>query len=161
MQTPRPLMFLCIFNLFEFTFCLLFVKSVCVTTCCNCYVLFPLVTRFSKHHMFIRYNILFFAFFFVFFFVLGKEERKRSDRGTLMDAFVHAIYQPFLSFSDPIPGALCPFVCSPSSSAFFLLLFPFFRTPRYCSPYSSRFRFVVVPPPSKLTSLLPVPYGIT
>lgn len=158
MQTPRPLMFLCIFNLFEFTFCLLFAKSVCVTTT------FSLVTRFSKHHMFIRYNILFLHFFFFcfsFFFVLGKEERKRSDRGTLTDAFVRAIYQPFLSFSDPIPGALCPFVCSPSSSAFFLLLFPFFRTPRYCSPYSFRFRFVVVPPPSKLTSLLPVPYGIT
>lgn len=70
-------MFLCIFNLFEFTFCLLFVKSVCVTTT------FSLVTRFSKHHMFIRYNILFLHFFFVFLFSSFWEKRK--ERGATVE----------------------------------------------------------------------------
>lgn len=98
LQTPRPLMFLCIFNLFEFTFCLLFVKSVCVTTT------FPLVTRFSKHHMFIHYNILFFLhFFFVFFLRFGKrgkkEERPRNADGRLRTRYLSAV--PFVLRSDP------------------------------------------------------------
>lgn len=100
MQTPRPLMFLCIFNLFEFTFCLLFVKSVCVTTT------FSLVTRFSKHHMFIRYNILFLHFFFfLFFFFLRfgkrgkKEERPWNADGRLRTRYLSAV--PFVLRSDP------------------------------------------------------------
>lgn len=71
-------MFLCIFNLFEFTFCLLFAKSVCVTTT------FSLVTRFSKHHMFIRYNILFLHFFF-FVFLFSSFWEKRKERGATVE----------------------------------------------------------------------------
>lgn len=95
MQTPRPLMFVCIFNLFEFTFCLLFVKSVCVTTT------FPLVTHFSKHHMFIRYNILFFSFFCFF----SSFWEKRKERGATVERWWTPSYTlsavPFVLRSDP------------------------------------------------------------